>query len=84
MFSLVLCHADSHLTFNTFAFFLGIASLAIVALYPFAKARYRLAAIRSGSCLFLGCVDGVGGGVWLAFCRPAPSLRRVHPLGDRL
>ena len=42
---------------------LGIASLVVVAIYPFMKRIHQLAATRARPCLFLGRADGLGGGV---------------------
>jgi 4-hydroxybenzoate polyprenyltransferase len=47
------------LQFNRFAVVTGIASLIIVAVYPFMKRDHLVAAGRAGPCLLVGRADGV-------------------------
>ena len=72
------------LQFNRFTIMLGIASLAIVALYPLDEARHLVAADRARPRLLVGRADGLGRGVRSARCAGAAALCRLDRLGDRL
>ncbi len=72
------------LQFNGFAIGTGIASLAIVAVYPFFKRVHLLAADRARSGVFLGRADGMGGRLRPARSSRLAALCRIDRLGDRL
>ena len=63
------------LQFNRFAIATGIASLAIVAVYPFMKRFTYWPQICAGAGVLLGRADGLGGGV-----RAARSARAISSM----
>ena len=72
------------ISFNAFTIGLGVASLAIIAVYPFMKRDHLLAADRARFGFFLGRADGLGGRLRPAGSACASALCRLHRLGDRL
>ena len=72
------------LCFNIFSIWLGIASLAVVAIYPLDEARDILAAGGAGPCFLVGSADGLERYVREPRARADLALRvRLH-VDDRL
>ena len=70
--------------FNRFAIGVGVASLGVVAIYPFMKRVHLLAADISRARILLGRADGLGRGARRAGMAGVPALRRLDRLGDPL